>query len=77
MFYTMVISKREIRSEETNVYRVPSINFISAKRVWMFYNPCLAKFIRKLDLDVIHTYAEFSLGIFRRAMAREKNYAMI
>jgi 1,2-diacylglycerol 3-alpha-glucosyltransferase len=43
----------------------------------MFYNPCLAKFIRKLDLDVIHTYAEFSLGIFRRAMAREKNYAMI
>lgn len=71
--YVFTTTDPKADSKETNVYRVPSIPFISAKRVGMFYNPRLSKFIRKLGLDVIHTHTEFSLGIFGRAMARELN----
>jgi len=69
--YVFTTTDPKADSEETNVYRVPSIPFISARRVGTFYNPRLAKFIKKLGLDVIHTHTEFSLGIFGRAIARE------
>lgn len=58
---------------EYNVFRVPSIPFvlITERRVGMFYQPKLANIIKKLNLDLIHTHTEFSLGIFGRIMARE------
>ncbi len=58
---------------EHNVFRVPSIPFIfiTERRVGLFYEPRLAHIIKKLNLDIIHTHTEFSLGIFGRIMARE------
>ncbi|MDF2486988.1 MAG: 1,2-diacylglycerol 3-glucosyltransferase [Herbinix sp.] len=58
---------------EHNVFRVPSIPFIfiTERRVGVFYQPKLAHIIKKLNLDIIHTHTEFSLGIFGRIMARE------
>lgn len=70
--YVFTTTDPKADSEE-NVYRVPSIPFISARRVGMFYNPHLSKIIKKIGLDVIHTHTEFSLGIFGRAMAKELN----
>ncbi len=59
--------------KEYNVYRVPSIPFvfITERRVGLFYHPKLAHIIKKLNLDIIHTHTEFSLGIFGRIMAKE------
>ncbi|WP_238483779.1 glycosyltransferase family 4 protein [Anaerosporobacter faecicola] len=64
---------------EHNVFRVPSVPFIflSDRRVGMFYQPRLATKIKKLELDVIHTNTEFSLGIFGRIMARELNIPVV
>lgn len=58
---------------EHNVFRVPSIPFIfiTERRVGLFYQPKLAHVIKKLNLDIIHTHTEFSLGIFGRIMAKE------
>lgn len=58
---------------EHNVFRVPSIPFIfiSERRVGLFYQPKLAHVIKKLNIDLIHTHTEFSLGIFGRIMAKE------
>ena len=58
---------------EHNVFRVPSIPFIfiTERRVGLFYHPKLAHIIKKLNLDIIHTHTEFSLGIFGRIMAKE------
>jgi len=58
---------------EYNVFRVPSLPFIfiTERRVGMFYQPRLAGIIKKLNLDIIHTHTEFSLGIFGRIMAKE------
>lgn len=60
-------------THELNVYRVPSLPFllITERRVGLFYQPRLASVIKKLNLDIIHTQTEFSLGIFGRIMARE------
>jgi 1,2-diacylglycerol 3-alpha-glucosyltransferase len=71
--YVFTTTDPKADNEEINVYRVPSIPFISARRVGMFYNPRLSRIIKKIGLDVIHTHTEFSLGIFGRAMARELN----
>ncbi|MFV0343961.1 MAG: glycosyltransferase family 4 protein [Anaerocolumna sp.] len=58
---------------EYNVFRVPSLPciFITERRVGLFYQPKLASLIKKLNLDLIHTHTEFSLGIFGRIMASE------
>lgn len=58
---------------EPNVYRVPSLPFVSITRLAMFYHSGFAKIIRDLKLDVIHTHTEFSLGIFGKKMAKELN----
>ena len=58
---------------EHNVFRVPSIPFIfiTERRVGLFYQPKIAHIIKKLNLDIIHTHTEFSLGIFGRIMAKD------
>jgi len=59
--------------EEKNVYRVHSLPCIllSDRRVGMLYQRKIAAAMKKLDLDVIHTNTEFSLGVFGRIMAKE------
>lgn len=69
--YVFTTTDPKADNEEKNVFRVPSIPFVSARRVGMFYNPRMAKIIKKLGLNLIHTHTEFSLGIFGRSMARE------
>ncbi|OOM75228.1 glycosyltransferase family 4 protein [Clostridium sp. BL-8] len=71
--YVFTTTDPKADGKEKNVYRVPSIPFVSARRVGLFYNPRLARFIKELNLNVIHTHTEFSLGIFGRAMAKELN----
>lgn len=64
---------------EHNVFRVPSLPciLITERRVGVFYQPKLAHIIKKLNLDIIHTHTEFSLGIFGRIMARELHLPIV
>ena len=64
---------------EKNVFRVPSLPcvLISERRVGLFYQPRLASAIKRLNLDIIHTNTEFSLGVFGRIMARELKIPII
>ena len=63
--------------DEEDVYRLPSMPFLEERRMGMFYHPRLARFVRRLDLDLIHTHTEFSLGVFGRYMARELRLPII
>jgi len=69
--YVFTTTDPDALQDEVNVYRLPSIPFASARRLGMFYHPSMAKTIKGLGLDLIHTHTEFSLGIFGRTMARE------
>lgn len=64
---------------EHNVYRVPSLPciLITERRVGLFYQPKLASVMKRLNLDLIHTHTEFSLGIFGRIMARELKLPLV
>ena len=64
---------------EHNVFRVPSLPciLITERRVGLFYHHRLAHVIKKMNLDVIHTHTEFSLGIFGRIMAKELNLPIV
>ncbi|MDF2921625.1 MAG: 1,2-diacylglycerol 3-glucosyltransferase [Paenibacillaceae bacterium] len=69
--YIFTTTDPEAPADERNVYRLPSIPFASARRIGMFYHPGIAREIRTLRLDLIHTHTEFSLGIFGRMIANE------
>ncbi len=75
--HVFTTSDGEIKTIEKNVYRVPSIPVVCKRRLGMFYHARLAKLIKKLNLDVIHTHTEFSLGIFGRMMAKELNIPLV
>ena len=60
-----------------DVYRLPSMPFLAERRMGMFYHPRLARLVRRLDLDLIHTHSEFALGVFGRFMARELHLPMV
>lgn len=64
---------------EFNVFRVPSLPciLITERRVGLFYQHRLASVIKKLNLELIHTNTEFSLGIFGRIMARDLKIPLI
>ncbi|HAU84530.1 MAG TPA: glycosyltransferase family 4 protein, partial [Lachnospiraceae bacterium] len=65
--------------DEKNVYRVHSLPciLISDRRVGLLYQRKTASIIKKLNLDIIHTNTEFSLGIFGRIMAKELKIPII
>lgn len=75
--YVFTTTDPKAERREKNVYRVASVPFKSSRRVGLFYNPRLAKHIRKLNLDIIHTHTEFTLGIFGRVMARELDIPLL
>ena len=71
--YVFTTSDPSINMDEKNVFRVASLPFRSSRRVGVMYAPRLARKIKRLNLDIIHTNTEFPLGIFGRTMARELN----
>ncbi|MCM1204500.1 MAG: aldo/keto reductase [Bacteroidales bacterium] len=58
---------------EKGVYRVPSkaCSFAPERRVGLVYHPRIAKSVRKMKLDIVHTNTEFAIGMFGRIMAHE------
>ena len=56
---------------EDRVYRIPSLPFVSGHRLGKFYDGRLVGEIKSLNLDIVHTHTEFSLGIFGRIIAKK------
>lgn len=71
--YVITTTTPNAPEHEVNVYRVPSVScsFVPERRIGLIYQPLLAKKIRHMKLDLIHTHTEFSIGIFGRIMAKE------
>lgn len=71
--YVFTTTSPNAPKREKNVYRVRSLPcvLISDRRVGLVYQRKIAAAIKKLELDIIHTNTEFSLGVFGRIMAKE------
>lgn len=58
-------------ADETDVFRVPSLPFISSKRLSFGIHPVLAKQLKSLDLDIVHSQTEFGMGLYARQIAEQ------
>lgn len=68
--YLFTTTDPQQAKDERQIIRIPSIPFVSSKRVAINYNPLLSRRVGELNLDVIHTHTEFGLGIFGRSVAK-------
>ncbi len=72
--YIFSPSKHEAKENE-NLYMLKSIPLVVAKefnfRIATFYSRSLAKEIKDLNLDIIHTQTEFSLALFGKIISRK------
>ncbi len=59
------------------VFRMRSIPVMSERRLGVWYSPRMMRFFSQLDLDLVHTHTEFSLGIFGRTVARLLNIPLV
>lgn len=68
-------------TENQNLYMLKSIPLFVAKkynyRVAAFYSRSIAKQIKELNLDVVHTQSEFSLGHFGKIISRKFNIPFV
>ena len=62
-----------------NTFRLPSAPFVflPSRRVAVVYKRSVAHKIRSLNLDIIHTNTEFSLGMFGKLMAAALNIPVV
>lgn len=59
--------------DEVDVFRVPSLPFVSAKRLTLGLHPLLAKQLKSLGIDIVHSQTEFGMGLFARQFAKQMN----
>ena len=63
--------------DEEHVFRIPSLPVLKDRRIGMFYHLGIARQVKRLGLDLIHTHTEFCLGVFGRFLARELGLPMV
>jgi len=65
--------------EQEGIIRLHSLPFflLPSQRVGMIYSHKIMNRIKKLDLDVIHTQTEFSIGIFGRIVAKRLDIPVV
>ncbi|MBZ9632954.1 glycosyltransferase family 4 protein [Clostridium sp. FP1] len=65
--------------EEEGIMRLPSLPFflLPTQRVGMIYSRKIMSKIKKLDLDIIHTQTEFSIGLFGRIVAKKLDIPVV
>lgn len=65
--------------DEPNVFRIPSMPFIFVKnfRAGLLCPPHLLRKIHSLNLDIIHTQTEFSLGFFGKFISKTQGIPLV
>ena len=78
--YIFTTTDPEAPKFESRVYRLPSVPLFFLRethRMAFFYPPYLIYKAKKLKLDVVHTYTEFSLGFFGKLISTISGIPMV
>ena len=71
--YIFAPSKSITANDSQNLYMLKSMPLLVARqyknRIAAFYSRDIAKKIKELNLDIVHTQSEFSLGLFGKIIA--------
>ena len=75
----VTVKNPDVQGNEEGVIRIPSIPspLIPDQRLGLIYSQKVMNKIRSLNLDIIHTQTEFSIGIFGRIVAKRLNIPVI
>ncbi len=69
-----VITPSDPKAEaEENVIRVPSMPFVSSKRLALFCPIFSYRQIKKIDFDIVHSQTEFAMGDLARRISKKSN----
>lgn len=73
--YIFAPSKSITPNDSQNLYMLKSMPLLVARqyknRIAAFYSRDIAKKIKELNLDIVHTQSEFSLGLFGKIISRK------
>lgn len=79
--YVFTTSKSIQPNDNQTLYMLNSIPLLIAKqyknRIATFYSREIAKQIKELNLDIVHTQSEFSIGAFGKIISRKYNIPFI
>ena len=78
--YIFTTADPEAPRFESRVYRLPSVPLFFLKethRMAFFYPPQLIYKATKLNLDLVHTYSEFTLGFFGKLLSKMFGIPMV
>ena len=79
--YVFTTSKSIQPNENQTLYMLNSIPLLIAKqyknRIAAFYSREIAKQIKEIGLDIVHTQTEFSVGAFGKIISRKYNLPFI
>jgi 1,2-diacylglycerol 3-alpha-glucosyltransferase len=75
----ITVSDPKVTDSEENILRLPSVPFavLPNFRVGSIYSYKIMKSIKDLNLDIIHTQTEFSLGVFARIVAKKMGIPIV
>jgi 1,2-diacylglycerol 3-alpha-glucosyltransferase len=78
--YVFTTTDPRAKGKESRVYRLPSVPLFFLKdshRMNFFYPPNIILGVKKLKLDVVHTYTEFGLGFFGKLISKVYGIPMV
>lgn len=69
--YVFTTTDPNAKAPEFDVFRLPSVAFVFLKshRASIMFTPKALALVKKMDLDIVHTQTEFSLGVFGKIAA--------
>lgn len=68
--FTTTDSKEKKKDVASQIYRVPSVPVAKNRRLGVYFSRTLLRLIKTLELDLIHTHTEFSVGLLGCVCAR-------
>jgi 1,2-diacylglycerol 3-alpha-glucosyltransferase len=77
--YVITVKSKEAKKSTEDVIRITSVPFLPAPehRIGSLYSLSAYQKIKKLQLDLIHTHTEFSIGLFGRMIAKRFNIPVV
>jgi len=75
----ITVKHPDVDIDNSNIIRLPSIPFLPfpEQRIGAMYSHKIMNKIKNLNLDIIHTQTEFSIGIFGRISAKKLNIPVV
>ena len=75
--FVYTVKDPEAINDDKNIVRLPSLPFISEKRISINVNPRTRSQLRAENFEIIHTQTEFGLGTLGRSLARSDNIPFV